>query len=304
MNMKARLETGLGVILIFTCFSCSPKVVKKPKLPCKEIEFSGFILDDSPEGNDDNNLNPGETVNIFILVKNNSQQPIADLRVVASTRDKGLVILDSTATFPVFFPGDVASSRDPIVFTASQAFLKANAELTLRFPPCTESVKARRRSRSRAAAGPIDKDEIIQIPNETKLFVCFDSCRVVPGVSSAIDTLEIRLAMCNESGLQVQDVAAVLPAGSLTACGKPGVVFQEIKSVVFYNTSQNNTCTVPANICPPHVFRYTFNRNDLSGESCIRFAGDFYMDVESDTCVFTDGLQIKHFDLCCHLETP
>ncbi|MCL2168148.1 MAG: S8 family serine peptidase [Lentimicrobiaceae bacterium] len=67
------------------------------------MEVNGVEVDDS-QGNNDSKLNPGETVNLNITVKNKSSETLNDVIAVLSTNDPNVTLINNTANFGTFSP--------------------------------------------------------------------------------------------------------------------------------------------------------------------------------------------------------
>ncbi len=77
------------------------------------VRFYRAIVDDSAGGNNDRIINPGETINLPVWVKNRCDYTVSNAIGVLSTLDTaGIVILDSVKNFGIIPAGDTAYTGD------------------------------------------------------------------------------------------------------------------------------------------------------------------------------------------------
>ena len=77
---------------------------------------------DGTAGNGDGMLDAGETVNLFVKLRNTGESPADDLYAVISSSDTGVAISDSTALYPYMDPSQQSWGIDGFVFAVSPGY--------------------------------------------------------------------------------------------------------------------------------------------------------------------------------------
>ncbi len=72
-----------------------------------------------PEGNNNNVLNPGESVTMGVAMVNISSEPVSNVSLVLTTWDENVTITQNTATCPDFAPDETMMVEDAFAFTVS-----------------------------------------------------------------------------------------------------------------------------------------------------------------------------------------
>jgi len=83
-----------------------------------------------PEGNNNNVLNPGESVTMGVAMENISSEPVSNVSLVLTTWDENVTITQNTATCPDFAPNETMMVEDAFAFTVSDNVV---AEQEIRF---------------------------------------------------------------------------------------------------------------------------------------------------------------------------
>ncbi|MDI6851429.1 MAG: C25 family cysteine peptidase, partial [bacterium] len=70
-------------------------------------------------GNGNNRVNPGETIRLYVMLKNYGQDPATNVSAVLSTTDDNVTITDNTASYGEIAPGDSTYGTDYFEFQVS-----------------------------------------------------------------------------------------------------------------------------------------------------------------------------------------
>jgi len=84
-----------------------------------ELEVVEVEVDDS-QGNNDGKLNPGETVNLKISVKNKSSNTLTDVSAVVSTKNSDVTFINDSADFGTFLPEETKNLSNAFILTLSE----------------------------------------------------------------------------------------------------------------------------------------------------------------------------------------
>ena len=80
------------------------------------IKYNAFELND-PLGNNNDKLNPGESVSLSLTLDNITDEAVGNVSVVLSTEDQHVTITENTVQFPDFAPNQTLTVNDAFAFT-------------------------------------------------------------------------------------------------------------------------------------------------------------------------------------------
>jgi subtilisin family serine protease len=83
------------------------------------IQYSAFAIND-PHGNNNHNLNPGESVMMDLTMENITDEPVSNVSIVLSTEDANVTITDNTVDFPTFAANETLTVENAFAFTANE----------------------------------------------------------------------------------------------------------------------------------------------------------------------------------------
>ena len=83
------------------------------------VKFQSAYVDDA-EGNNDHQLNPGETVSLDICLYNSSNDVLGDATVTLSSNSEYVTMIDPVAVFPGFGPGEIVCVNHAFTFELSE----------------------------------------------------------------------------------------------------------------------------------------------------------------------------------------
>lgn len=236
------------------------------------VEIIRIIIDDSLGGNDNKKLNPGETANLQIQLKNIGVDTIPPSGAMLSTSRTDIHIIDPFTAFPdTIFPGQTvsSSSSDPIVVTIDD---NAKAGIFIwKLESTTAGV-----SYTAQGAGQIYE----------QIYACLDTSAVIRGVPTAAvpsppDTLLIRLAICNDSGDNISSVLVTIAEEDVWICGDQSdgtrnTPFDAVADTVEYGLILDTHCAPPHENSPAKEFRYTVSLGSITGFHCFYFYGEIF----------------------------
>jgi len=233
---------------------------------------------------EDGKVSPGETINIRFSLRNLLSAPISVGAVQLSTKQPGVHITGSVASFPTTLGGGgiaIQPMDDPYVFSVDDT-VSASALLFLLETPTFITP--------------------VVVPNYQNIYACIDELNVIRGVGGADDTLVIRLTICNESCVELTDPAIKILNSNIKLCGDPAFSFTTVKDQDFYDTIPNNQCAVSrSDTCE---FRYTVPPGSLSGLQCIHFMAQIYSDAPptADCSIPATAIHRKSMELCYEIQ--
>ena len=94
--------------------------INATQIHVEDIVFEGFILNDA-DGNNDGKLNPGETVKLTFTLKNVSNDPINNVKLIFKTTDGLITIINNTADFGNFAPNETKTVEDAFTIKLSES---------------------------------------------------------------------------------------------------------------------------------------------------------------------------------------
>ena len=83
------------------------------------VKFHNAYVDDA-EGNNDHQLNPGETVSLDICLYNSSNDVLGDATVTLSSNSEFVTMINPVAVFPGFGPGEIVCVNHAFTFEISE----------------------------------------------------------------------------------------------------------------------------------------------------------------------------------------
>ena len=83
------------------------------------IQYNYFYQIHDPEGNNNYNLNPGESVTMSVVMLNISSNPVSNVSIVLTTSEENVTITQNTASCPDFAPNESLMVEDAFAFTVS-----------------------------------------------------------------------------------------------------------------------------------------------------------------------------------------
>ena len=83
------------------------------------IQYSAFAIND-PYGNNNHNLNPGESVMMDLTMENITDEPVSNVSIVLSTEDANVTITDNAVDFPTFAANETLTVENAFAFTANE----------------------------------------------------------------------------------------------------------------------------------------------------------------------------------------
>jgi len=83
------------------------------------VKFHYAYIDDA-EGNNDHQLNPGETVSLNMYLYNSTNTALGDATITLSTKSEFVTLIDSVAVFSGFGPGDTICVNHAFTFEVSE----------------------------------------------------------------------------------------------------------------------------------------------------------------------------------------
>lgn len=81
------------------------------------VALNSFTISDTPIGNNDNQVNPGEQIILTTTIKNNLSTPVSNLNLTLKTNNPYVIINDSTATIVSLNAGSLVNLTDEFKFT-------------------------------------------------------------------------------------------------------------------------------------------------------------------------------------------
>jgi len=230
------------------------------------VEIIRIIIDDSLGGNNNKKLNPGETVNLQIQLKNIGVDTIPPSGAMLSTSRSDIHTINAFTSFSEILPGQTVSSAPsaPIVVaiddTAKAGIFIWKLESITAGVPYTAEV-----------AGQIYE----------QIYACLDTCAVIRGVLNAPDILLIRLAICNDSGDNLSSVLVTIAEEDVWICGDQSddtrnIPFDAVANTVEYGLILDTQCALPHENSPAKEFRYTVSLGSITGFHCFYFYGEIF----------------------------
>jgi len=202
VNFSARGEPGSGIDFKFN--------LGEYNLPVRSdsVQVVGVLVNDfAPGGNSDGRLNPGETVNLFIQLRNIGSRFIDTSRAIISTLQLGVGMIDNSITFPPMPPGEVVTSLDFVRLSVVSNYTMSTVPLKMTF---TEGIQG-------------EKNLVLALLND--IIVCLESISITRGswlpgcLIRNPDLLAIRLSICNETVNNLSNVVAQILASNIKFCG-------------------------------------------------------------------------------------
>ncbi|MCL1850579.1 MAG: S8 family serine peptidase [Bacteroidetes bacterium] len=97
------------------------------------LEIVAVTIDDT-QGNNNGRLNPGETVNLNITVKNKTTETLSNVNAVISTNSSEVTFINNTANFGTFSPDETKTVTNAFTLTLSEnAFPKSSIKFYVTF---------------------------------------------------------------------------------------------------------------------------------------------------------------------------
>jgi len=91
------------------------------------IRYSDYAINDA-SGNNNQKLNPGESVTLNLSLENVTEETVSGVSVVLSTENEHVTITQSTAQFPTFAANQILTVNDAFAFSVDDA-VEANVRL-------------------------------------------------------------------------------------------------------------------------------------------------------------------------------
>jgi len=258
-----------------------------PQVSSDSVSIEDVIINDPPPfGNGNGRLNPGETVNVFIKLRNIGSTFIDTSRAIISTSQPGVTILDSSLTFPPMPPGVVVTSSDFIRLSVAPSYTPSSVPLKLTFVKEIQGIKF---------------FNLAMTLND--IIVCLDSISISRGTCINAfwrrpDTLTIRLFICNETGAPLTDAVAQILKSNIRLCGAnlnlcPGNQCTAINERVYFGTI--TTCaraTTPCtynngagSVAYPLEFKYAISGLPAAAQQvCLIFDLELFYDNNIQDC--------------------
>ncbi len=244
-----------------------------------------IIQDSLPGGNGDGKLNPGETVDMFLTLKNVGNTFIDSSRARISTDEDSVEIILNNAGYLPFAPDSISTSLPPgYKFRVLPGFSGGPIQFDL--------------------AG-INRDysaTFFVTPLDTFL-VCLEEFKIVRATcTSKPDSLIIRLSLCNEKPTALQDVALKVAAEKIRVCGENisrctstnTMTCPECNEEVYFASIASYECLQPTRSCAGRalhaVFRYLISPGNRlpAGYTCFSFDVDVFVDIDPASCTISD----------------
>ena len=83
------------------------------------IQYNYIYQIHDPEGNNNQTLNPGESVTMSVVMVNISSDPVSNVSIVLTTTDQNVSITQNTASCPDFAPNEALMVEEAFAFTVS-----------------------------------------------------------------------------------------------------------------------------------------------------------------------------------------
>jgi hypothetical protein len=241
---------------------------------------NGGVIADSL-GNRDGQINPGERVNIRILLFNMGKEQIPAFTLALSTQDSGVTFIDNRVDFDAIAPGDSALSKDPFEFEMPDRFVPH----CVMFLGTVQNV-ARAGFITEAFAQDGASALAITYPVAPNYRVCVGACTLQANVETP-DELTIELKLCNGSANggptlanpSVEIVDLTLRACKPFAAADPLEIITSVQNNLQYSTVGPGTCTDPSS---PTIrtFRFsvpsTWEGSATGDDICVHFTANVY----------------------------
>lgn len=178
--------------------------------------LGGAVVNDSKEGNNDGQLNPGEQAEVRVRFTNTSRDTIPAFTLALVSSSQEVLLPDNRLSFPVINPGDTVLSRDTFTVQLSEDYSLPCVSLA---GTVVSSVQAGFIAEAFAAEGETVTIDLFVFSHYR---VALGICTLVQGANSeAPDILTINLALCNSSRTPLNNVRIAIPDTSIHACDSP-----------------------------------------------------------------------------------
>lgn len=283
------VSLAAAAIFILDC----TRQIYRPCSPSASVAVINVVINDSLGGNNDGELNPNETVGLLLQLKNIGIEDIPASEGRIFSNQLGINILDSTAAIPPI-PVDSTrwASEEFVVMVDSSAINECAAFLlTLNIPD----------------SGRIAETAFC-VKITYAIYACVDTCALIEDQYAVLDTILVRLSICNQSWSKppltlhtLPDVAAEIPVDQITnttttmrICTTDlplqatpvevsGIPFNK----VFYETIGAYSCGDPVDCSilgqRTKEFRFTIPHGTLSTPSCIWFSVNIWTGASRST---------------------
>ncbi len=267
-----------------------------PQVSSDSVSIEEVIINDPfPGGNGDGRLARGETVNVFIKLKNIGSTFIDTSRAIISTVQPGVAILDNNITFPPISPGEVVTSLDFVRLSVAPSYTLSNVPLKSTFVKEIQGIKF---------------FNLAVLLND--IIVCLESVSISRGtcintLRRNLDTLTIRLSLCNETGAPLTEAVAQILKSNIRLCGAnfnlcPGNQCNTINERVYFGTittcAQATTpCTYnnrAGSVAYPLEFKYAISGLPVAEQQvCLIFDLELFYGNSIENCRVKNGVDFN-----------
>jgi len=287
---------GRGVFGAASDFKFNLGEALNPQVSSDSVSIEDVIINDPPPGgNGDGRLNPGETVNVFIRLRNLGSSFIDTSRAIISTLQLGVDVLDSSFTCPPMPPGVIVTSLDPVRLFVAPTYIQPSVPLKATFVKGIQGIKF-------FNMAFLLNDIIVCVE---RISITRGSCRISGGRNP--DILTIRLSICNETANTLSNVVAQILKNNIRLCGAnlmlcpgnqcPGINDQR---VYFGTIDLNNRCAQAKTPCTynngadsvayPLEFKYEINSLPAAAQQvCLIFGLELFYDNNIKDCAVKPG---------------
>lgn len=178
--------------------------------------LGGAAVNDSKEGNNDGQLNPGEQAEVRVRLTNTSRDTMPAFTLALASSSQEVLLPDNRLSFPAINPRDTVLSRDTFTVQLSEDYSLPCVSLV---GTVVSAAQAGFIAEAFAAEGETVTIDLFVFSNYR---VSLGICTLVQGANSEEpDIFTINLALCNSSRTPLNNVRIAIADTSIHACDSP-----------------------------------------------------------------------------------